>query len=557
MLPLTLTLSAAVLPLQASAEDICPQIPGISGGIINLPTTLTGANSNVRSCFIERGIVLTNSNGATLTNTTTGDLHTTGGSLVNYGTVLNDGALYASIKPPSFDPHPPVENRGTFVNHAGGVVKINSNATFTNIGTLNNYGAVNNLYFQSSVALNRGILFNTSTGTVNNFGQLYNSAKTTIYNDGKLVNQSTGTLDNRGSLKTTLRLNNFGAVSNTGTIDNTAALYNASSLNSPGNINNKANGKLINGNSGTLTNSGALTNQSGAKAYNFGTLNNSSTLINNSGASLANNGNLNNTGTFTNAGTLNTYGTSVITNSGSLSNSGTLLNNNGGQISNSNTFNNAGSFVTNGPVVGSGTFTQTDGTTETSGGSITQSLISIEGGALSGAGPLNGAVLNSGGVVEVGSSGGPATLTIQGGYTQEAGGDLRIRFNGTGPGQFSLLSVTSSIALDGALDIVTGNGFNFAADQLFTIATFAVGGINLTGHFAKINADGHVGDGTSVDIGNNLNLTLHYNSNAGSLQLQVRSVAAPVPLPAASLFMLSALVPLLERARARKKNSPA
>ncbi len=51
------------------------------------------------------------------------------------------------------------------------------------------------------------------------------------------------------------------------------------------------------------------------------------------------------------------------------------------------------------------------------------------------------------------------TFTINGNYSQDAGGTLDILLGGTGAGQFSLLAVSGLASLDGSVDFTTINGF--------------------------------------------------------------------------------------------------
>ena len=296
---------------------------------------------------------------------------------------------------------------------------------------------------------------------------------------------------------------------------------------------------------GMLNNSATLTNAAGHTQANAGTLQNKSgaTLSNLSGGTFNNAGTLTNTGALNNAGTLNNTGTLTSQSGATVTNTGTLSNQSGSALTNS------GSFTNSGTVQGLGTFTQTAGVSQI-GGSFAQSQINIQGGQLFGNGTMTGPVLNTGGIVQGGAAGSPGMLSINGSFTQQAGGTLHTLINGTGAGQSSILSVTGPITLAGTLDLTTGGGFSFAAGQTFTLASFNPGG--LTGSFDNLVYGTYSGSGASLNIGGGLELDVLYNNGLGNIQLSVANIAA-VPEPADSALMLAGLALVGWMARRRKQ----
>lgn len=111
--------------------------------------------------------------------------------------------------------------------------------------------------------------------------------------------------------------------------------------------------------------------------------------------------------------------------------------------------------------------------------------LTLAAGVVGGDGELDGSLINSGGTVAPGNS--PGSLAVAGNFSQAAGGTLAIEIAGSGAGQFDLLSVNGTAALDGILDISLLS-FTPTPNQSFKILT-AAGGITsnsleLTGDMA-------------------------------------------------------------------------
>jgi hypothetical protein len=147
-------------------------------------------------------------------------------------------------------------------------------------------------------------------------------------------------------------------------------------------------------------------------------------------------------------------------------------------------FVNAGSVTVDslGILLVTGEYQQLAGRTTLNGGSLTAgTLVHLEGGSLVGSGIVNADVRNNA-EVDV-----DRTLTVNGDYTQTAGGSLRIQIGGLTPGaDFGQLNVSGQATLDGTLTVVLVNGFVPTSGDSFAVLTFG----SESGVFATINGDG-------------------------------------------------------------------
>jgi uncharacterized protein with beta-barrel porin domain len=104
-------------------------------------------------------------------------------------------------------------------------------------------------------------------------------------------------------------------------------------------------------------------------------------------------------------------------------------------------------------------------------------------GFFQGAGVVAGNVVNSG-IVAPGASAG--RLTINGNYTQNPSGTLRIEVAGLAPSQHDVLAVSGQASLAGRLQLVRARGFTFSAgDQI----TFLTANNGVSGTFSSIEND--------------------------------------------------------------------
>ncbi len=110
----------------------------------------------------------------------------------------------------------------------------------------------------------------------------------------------------------------------------------------------------------------------------------------------------------------------------------------------------------------------------------------VNTGTLKGTGTVTGSVENTSGIVSPGAS--PGKLTLNGNYTQGAGGRLEIEIAGTGAGQFDALAVGGSANLNGTVALTPVDGYQDAAAVGDSVAFLTYGG-SLAGGFATTTVD--------------------------------------------------------------------
>lgn len=114
-------------------------------------------------------------------------------------------------------------------------------------------------------------------------------------------------------------------------------------------------------------------------------------------------------------------------------------------------------------------------------GSITSAVTITNGGTLGGSGTAASVTVESGGILAPGDSIG--VFTINGSYTQKAGGVLKLEVAGTDPGASDRLDIAGSATIDGTLEVRFLNGFVPVTGQVFKL--FNVAGA-FAGSFAQI-----------------------------------------------------------------------
>jgi len=191
-----------------------------------------------------------------------------------------------------------------------------------------------------------------------------------------------------------------------------------------------------------------------------------------------------NTGTFDNAagGALTiqgsvSFGAAFFQGPGAVRNEGTLtLSGTGTAVTVNETFSTSGTIDLGGDALStSGTYTQTAGTTNLQGGTLTAGgtgVVLQAAASLIGPGTVNANVSNAG-LVDPGSAGAPGQLTINGSYTQSGTGTLEIQLGGTTPGSggYDQLDVNGAVTLDGTLSVALVNGFVPQSGQQFPFLT--------------------------------------------------------------------------------------
>lgn len=346
-------------------------------------------------------------------------------------------------------------------------------------------------------------LTNTEGSTINNSASLTNLSGATLTNSGRLTNSNSGTINNSGILSSSRTIENgigsTGIINNTGTLDNnySATLTNGvnGAINSSGILNNRRNGTI--NNSGMLTNSGALQNSIGSTSAS--TINNTGTLSNATGATLTNGAN----GTINNSAQLTNLSGATLTNSGHLVNNNAGTINNSGNIISTGDITNSGNFLiaNMGSVIGGGDFTQTAGSLVVNG-SMTQSLIDIEGGTLSGSGYLSGTVkIGSDAMLNPGNS--PGVLNITGDLFID--GLLNIEI--ASADVFDIINVSGTTTFGGNSQIVFNFVNAFMPTEDFTLD-----------FFNSANVEGF--DLVELSFGDNMNWGAASLEN-GQLQLAV------------------------------------
>ena len=129
-----------------------------------------------------------------------------------------------------------------------------------------------------------------------------------------------------------------------------------------------------------------------------------------------------------------------------------------------------------------GTTTMKNVTIQNESDLLTGGTIDLQSGSqLNGRGNLAMNVINSAGTVAPGFNDYNDSLTIDGTFTQTAGGHLKIDFvSGSGPAPFDHLQITGQTQLGGVLDLQLGPDFHPAVDDEFRILDAA----SLSGKFA-------------------------------------------------------------------------
>jgi autotransporter-associated beta strand protein len=114
-------------------------------------------------------------------------------------------------------------------------------------------------------------------------------------------------------------------------------------------------------------------------------------------------------------------------------------------------------------------------------GSVMGAVAINRGGALGGSGAAGSVTVNNGGTA---APSGSQTLHINGNYTQNAGGVLKIEVAGADPSASGLLDITGSATIDGTLEVRFVNGFLPVSGQIFKLMNVAGA---FAGSFAQIN----------------------------------------------------------------------
>lgn len=491
--------------LEASGGGTLDLVTGFSSIVLdNTGGTIQALDGS--TVLIQAGVI----NGGTLTTSGTGVIQTVGASptlqnLTNAGTyqILPGGTTILQGA---------INNTGTFLvgsGTGGSQLQINGTVTLSGGGNVTLVDSGNPLntitsFTPGSQLINQQTI--QGTGTIGD-------VDLTILNQGIIdANSATHSMtftdagfDNQGTVEATngAALHIFSpAFNNQGTLNVGAG----STIDFDGNYN------LLNYNAATNTLTGGSYIVGAGGTLQFNNAANGIVAINTNAANIVLNGlgsqilNAVNgdalAGLATNAagGSFTIENGRNFTTSGDFQNSGTLTVGNGstfttgGGASNNYTQSGAGSLtdVQNGANFDTSTFNQSGGLLRVdAGGKVTATNFNFTGGTLAingnldplsltictactlmGSGTVTANVTSNGMITPGASSTSPGTLTITGNYTQNAGGALTIDLGGTAAGQFGVLDVSGSAALNGTLDFTAVNGFTPGAGDDFTFLLF-------------------------------------------------------------------------------------
>ena len=152
------------------------------------------------------------------------------------------------------------------------------------------------------------------------------------------------------------------------------------------------------------------------------------------------------------------------------------------------------------------------GTLEVYGDRTFANTLSVDGSLVIGDSTTLTAIVSNAGNMAIGNS--PGIATIDGDYTQTAGGVMQVELGGTGSGGFDVLNVTGTATLDGMLDLTYWDTFTAQVGDSFVILTAG----DLTGTFANVVLP----DAKIWDI--------NYDFNADTVTLTVTEVPDPASL---------------------------
>ncbi|HYI08856.1 MAG TPA: Ig-like domain-containing protein [Thermoanaerobaculia bacterium] len=408
------------------------------------------------------------------------------------------------------------QNNGHFINMDGALFETKHDSSFTSTsvgGRFTNFGTFRKSVGTTITTISQFIPFTSTDATFDiQSGALVIDSTITLGGTtdfpGAGISRVTGTINGTGTVTGRLELVN-GTISGTGTVTvngildwvsgtmNTSGGITAIGSNGVLNITSTANHFLQ---SRTLQNVGTV-NWNGGNVY------------------FQNNGVFNNqTGGIFNAQVDNSFTSSSV--GGDFINGGTFNKFTPGTISmNFVDFVNSGTLAAQaGTLHFAKSFTQTAGTTHVNGRVESTTAVNIQGGVVTGNGTFAANITNSGGDVQPGNS--PDTFTIEGNYTQGAGGALTVEIDGAL--LYDRLSITGIFNAGGTLNIVSP--YSPADGEQFQIMTFG----SRNGDFA-VKTGLNVGGGKSyapVYGANELRLTA-VNDSAN---LYVSQTDAPDPV---------------------------
>ncbi len=462
-----------------------------------------GGTTKIDGKFISSGDV---QNGGTITVSTTGLYsQVTGksstssagnpGTFTNAGEVrIGQGTAFTNVML-SMHPSP----SGEYLQQSSGTTRVDG--IFANSARVDNAGAVTvgagGQYVQKATPGGSPTMGTTNSGTFSNAGTVRIGEGTVFSNfprlepgsavpvGGQYIQQAGGTTQLDGTF-----FNGGGRVTNDGTITvGATGTYSQTRSAAP------VPGTPMTVNAGSFSNAG-------------------STSIN--AGSFVNQANVANSGSFQ----IGVNGAATFTNQGSLVNAGTL------------------EVGTLGHVTGTGTYSQTVATAHTIVNGTFAHTVSLQAGTLTGAGTIQGAVQNSGGLLLPGNNG-LGMLTIKGQYAQGPGGTFGVNLAGLNPGvTYGLLAVQgtgTAVTLNGNLKVGLLNGFSPSLGNTFGILTCT--GCTIGGSLRGLSLPA---------LASGLDWSVRFVDALGTLQLAVVSTpTASAPEPATLVLVGSGFAGLL------------
>ena len=450
-------------------------ISDVGGSLTKVGTgtlTLTGINTYTGGTNLDGGILAVNSD----LNLGTGPLSFNGGTLE----ALGSGGGITSSKPVSL-----AAGGGTFLADAGTASTLSEPITgggaWTKAGpgtlTLtgaNTYGGGTTVS-AGTLQLGAGGTTGSITGNVANNGILAFN-RSDVFTFGGVIS-GTGSVQQNGTGTTVLTGNNTytgGTTINLGTLQLGAGGTTGSIT---GNVAN--NGILAFNRSDVFTFGGVISGTGSVQQNGIGT-----TVLTGNNTYTG--------GTTINAGTLQ-LGAGGTTGSivGNVIDNGELIFNRSDAVTFGGVISGTGTLV----KLGAGTLTLPSantytGATTVNGGSLivdgsiaSANTLVNPGGLLGGQGIIGGNLVN-GGVVSPGSS--PGTLTVNGDYTQNPNGTLRIEVAGLAPSQHDVLAVNGHASVAGTVQLVRVGGFNLRLGDQITFLTATSG---VSGTFGNVEND--------------------------------------------------------------------
>ena len=505
--------------------------PGVfSGGTINNPAsgiididgidrTASGPpllNTTINNSGTINRVVNTGSSSIAVLNNSGGTIDVQAGTLIPWngnGSVSTGGLFEAATGATLlYNPGDNSNNTftGTYTGSGGGQFVLNSDVL-----TIGTGGATFDFpsgFFQwiggGQLAATAGTLTNTGFITVDTSDGSSTSFAGTLNNQGTITVQNTGNntgVFSGGTLNNTAAgIINIDGIDGTGhgtpllntTVNNAGAI--TANILTTATINRLSNTGSVTVQSGTLSvnsvaqiSGAALTggtwNVLGGSTLNLQngvplTTNDAIVLLDGAGSSFANFVNK----LTTNGGSFTVQDGATFTTPGALGNSGVVIVGNNGSI-----------------LTITGNFTQSGAASQTylQGGTLKSltSTVTVNGGSVTGAGTIQGNVINNA-LFDPGTGTGGGTIAITGNDSQTSMGVLDIGLGGTAAGQFGQLAVGGSATLNGTLSIILLDNFVPTDTDLFQAVTYAMH----SGTFPTIN-------GTSLP--NNQTLTTNYTSS--------------------------------------------